>query len=111
MAVLTVNTIDRAGNGLADANTAAGAGGDSFANSGREFVLVFNGSGSPITITAPTPQTVVGLAVADETYTIPAGARHFIGPFPPGTFNDANGRVNFTYSGVTSLTVGAYKVG
>jgi hypothetical protein len=112
MATLTVQTIDRAGDGLTPAFSVASGGGDDFPNTGREFVVVKNGSGAPITVTAVTPQTVAGsLAIADETYAVPAAGERYIGPFPTGPFNNAQGRVSLTYSGVTSLTVGAFKVG
>lgn len=111
MATLSVQTIDRAGDGLTPAYSAASGGGDVFPNTGREFVLVKNASGGSITVTATTPQTVAGLGVADETYVIPAAGERMIGPFPPSTFNNPSGQVALTYSGVTSLTLGAFKVG
>lgn len=112
MATLSVQIVDRAGDGLTPAFTAAAAGGDDFPNSGREWLVVKNGSGATITVTAVTPQTVSGLAVADEAYAVPAAGERYIGPFPPGTFNNTStGRVNLTYSGVTSLTVGVFRLG
>jgi len=112
MATLSVQTIDRAGDGLTPSFAAAAGGGDEFPNTGREFIVVKNGSGATITVTAVTPQTVSGLGVADEAYAVPASGERYIGPFPPSTFNNTStGRVSLTYSGVTSLTVGVFKVG
>lgn len=112
MATLTVQTIDRAGDGLAPVYAAAAAGGDDFPNTGQQFLHVKNGGGAPITVTAVTPQQVAGLGVADETYSIPNDALgKFIGPFPTQTFNNAQQRVALTYSAVTSVTVAVLRVG
>lgn len=112
MATLSVQVVDRAGDGLTPAFAAATVSGDEFPNSGREWLVVKNGSGGSITVTASTPQTVAGLAVAEEAYAVPASGECYIGPFPPGTFNNTStGRVALTYSGVTSLTVGVFRLG
>lgn len=104
MAVLTVTTVDRAGVTLTGA--AAAGGGDSFPNTGVEYAIFKNTSGGDITVTLDIQSTVDGQAVADRTVVIPATTGHkVVGPFPPSTYNDANGRVNFAYSGVTNLTV------
>lgn len=108
MAVLTVNEISRAG--VSGALTAAAGGGDSFANDGRTYLDVNNGSGGSITVTFVTQQTIDGLAVADLAVAVGAGVRTKVGPFPPSIYNDANGRVQVTYSGVTSLTVNPFRV-
>lgn len=90
--------------------TAASAGGDTFDNDGRTIIVVKNGSGAPITVTfdSLTPSnygTDVNPAAA-----IPAGATYFFGPLDPNRFNDANGRVGVSYSGVTSLTVDSFRI-
>lgn len=113
MAALTVATATRATNGLDLAGVAANAGGDSFVNTGQEVVVIKNGGGSPITLTIVTPVTVDGLAVADLTATIAAGATRMVGPFPPAWYNDTGlngGNVSLTYSAVTSVTVAVTKV-
>lgn len=103
MAALTPVTLKRTSNGNDLAGVAAAGGGDSFANTGKEFVVIKNGSGSPITLTVATPGTVDGdLAIADRTATIGAGETRAVGPFPVSTYGET---VNLTYSGVTSLTV------
>ena len=108
MAVLSVLEVSRAG--VSGALTAAAGGGDSFANDGRTYLDVNNGSGGSITVTFVTQQTIDGLAVADLAVAVGAGARSKVGPFPPSIYNDANGRVQVTYSGVTSLTVNPFRV-
>jgi hypothetical protein len=43
--------------------------------------------------------------------TIPATTgEKIVGPFSQERFNDGSGQVGFTYDGVTSLTVAAFKV-
>jgi hypothetical protein len=110
MAVLTVSRLTRdSATGVDIAGVAAAAGGDTFANDGQTLLNIFNGGGSPITLTVVTPATVEGLAVADRTYSIPASGRRVIGPFRPSLYNDAGGvvggNVSLTYSAVTSVTV------
>lgn len=104
MALLTVVDLVRAGIDMASAVAAAG-GGDSFVNTGKEFLAVKNGSGGAITVTFVTQVTVDGQPVADLAVSVPAGHTMDIGPFPPGYYNDGSGQVQVTYSGVTSLTV------
>jgi len=109
MAVLTIQEITRAGVGPTFA--AAAGGGDSFPNDGRTMCEVKNAGGGAITLTVVTQITVDGKAVADDAISVPAttGDR-MVGPFPPEIYNDVNGRVNLTYSGVTSVTVGAFRL-
>lgn len=115
MAILTVNQVPAAGITDSDAlMTAAAGGGDSFANTGREIAEFNNASGGTITITASSNGAGaacnfgVTATAHDKTLAIPAGKRGRFAPLPANRFNDANGRVQLTYSGVTSLTVGIF---
>lgn len=111
MAILTVQEVDRAGDGLTPVQGAAAVGGDSWVNTGREWVEVENGGGAPMTITFVTPQTISGLGIADLVVTIPAAGKRKVGPFPVGAFVDpANGRTAITYTAVTTVTVGVYRL-
>lgn len=81
---------------------AASAGGDSIPGDGRTRLLVQNPTGAPITITvdAPNPDN---FGITDNSHdvaavSIPAGAFRLFGPFPAERFNDANQRVQLTYS-------------
>lgn len=103
MATLTPEQVNLTG--LDATQNAATGGGDEFLNNGNIILRVENGSGAPITVTVISQATISGLAVADAAVAIPAGEFRFIGPFPPSLFNDANGKAQITYSGVTSLTV------
>jgi hypothetical protein len=109
MAELSVQTIDRIAGTVVSMSAAAG-GGDSFKNTGATYMRIANGSGGAITITADCPNPdnfgVTGAAL-DLAISVAAGATKVWGPFDPKRFNDANGLVQLTYSGVTSLTVAA----
>ena len=106
MGTLTVQRTPITGGGDLSMASAAG-GGDEFTNDGKTFVLVSNGGGAQITVTFATPQTVSGLAVADGAGTVEAGGLAVFGPFPTQTFNN-DGKVQITYSGVTSVTISAF---
>lgn len=109
MATLTVSNVSISG--LNIAGTAAAAGGDEWANTGREYIAIKNGGGSPITATLDVKATVDDLTVTDPTVSIGAGETHVIGPFPPGTYNDSTtGRAKVTYSGVSSVTIKAFRL-
>lgn len=108
MALLTATPITRSG--ITPALAAAGAGGDSWANSGKEFIEVNNAGGAPITVSIAIQGTVDGVAVPARTVVVTNATRRFIGPFQPGFYNDTNGQIQLTYSGVTSVTVGVFQV-
>jgi hypothetical protein len=107
MATLTVQTAVIAGTAVTFA--AAAGGGDQFANSGNERVIIKNGSGAPITVTFDSPTTcsfgTTANAAHDLAVSVAAGAETMVGPLSTDKFNDANGNVQITYSGVTSLTI------
>jgi hypothetical protein len=68
------------------------------------LVRVINGSGSSITMTMVTPQTVDGdLAVADRTVAVPAGEARYVRA--TATYrNPTDGLVALTWSLETSVT-------
>lgn len=108
MATLSVQKISLTG--LGPAFVSASEGGDEFANSGRVFLHVKNGHTSDQTV------TVNSLRICDLGYdhdaivTVPAGEERLIGPFPRFRFNDPNGKVQVSYSGVTALTIAAIEL-
>jgi len=108
MATLTVQEISRSA--ITPSYGAAAGGGDQFPNDGRTYLHIKNGGGSSITLTVATQMTVDGKAVADDAITVTNAQERIVGPFPPGIYNDANGMVQLTYSGVTSVTVGAFRL-
>jgi len=102
--------------GILDTTSAAVAtDGNTWVNTGYEFAEVINGSGSSITVTIDAfPSGGQGapdsLAVTDPTVAIAAGARRKIGPFPKRFYNDASEKVKLTFSAVTDVTVGVYRL-
>jgi hypothetical protein len=109
MATLTVQDINRTG--ITPTYAAAAGGGDQFANNGRTFTQIKNTSGGNITVTFVTQTTIDGLSVTDLTVVVPlTSGDKMTGPFPPDIYNDANGFLQMTYSGVTNLTVGAFRL-
>lgn len=108
MATLTVQNISLSG--ITPSYAAAAAGGDEFANTGDTLFQIKNG-GSEITLTIETPAKIEGIDIAEITVTIPATTGDkMIGPFDPSIFNQSTGRVAVTYSAVTTVTVGAFKL-
>ena len=116
MATLTPAII--AEGGVALAAVAAAGGGDQFANpnDARTFLEVINGGAGAITVTI-TAQTasfnVPGrgtLTKANGGGSVAAGATKLFGPFAADAFNDSSGNVQVSYSGVTSVTVQAFRL-
>ncbi len=109
MAVLTVAAITATKQ--AQTLAAAAGGGDSFPNTGKEFIAIKNAGAGAITLTVtaqgdPCNRGVAATTAHDKTYSIPNdSAVYVLGPFPPAFFNDSNGRAQLAYSGVTSVTV------
>jgi hypothetical protein len=91
------------------AGAQAAASGDYFANDGQTFLLIKNGDASDHTVTAAIQSTVDGQTVSGASHNVVAGHTAILGPFPTGIYNDANGRVQLSYSATTSVTVMAVK--
>ena len=106
---LAIQQIVRAG--LTPSLAAANSDGSYVPNDGRTFIQVKNGAGAPITVTIETPGTVDGNAIADLVVTIPAmTGDKVIGPFPPETYNQSDGKLKITFSAVTTVTIGAFRL-
>jgi hypothetical protein len=98
--------------GVTPAYAAAETDGNSFGNTGREFLHVKNGATACV-VTVRTPRVVDGQAVTSRTVTVPATEERMIGPFPPATFNQAGAAgdvVHVDYDDVANVTVGAFRV-
>jgi len=109
MAILTVQKVTLAG--LEPTFAAATETGDLFPNSGREFIYVKNSSAGALTVTVNSQTACNQGYDHDETVSVPAGKERMIGPFPKSRFDNADGRVQLTYSaGVTSLTIAVVQV-
>jgi hypothetical protein len=109
MAALTVQTASL-GTSLTPTFAAAAAGGDTFANNGRTFLYVKNGSGAPITVTVNSLVSCNFGVDHDITITVPAGSEEMSGKFPVNRFNSSAGSASITYSDVTSLTIAAISI-
>lgn len=102
--------------GLNATYVAAAGGGDVAPNDGRTVLHVKNGGGGSINVTVTANAATVQdpnkgtLTKPNVVVAVPNGQERFIGPFPPAAFNDANGNVPITYSGVTTVTIAAVRV-
>lgn len=108
LTTLTVQQVVRTG--LTPTLAAANADGSYVPNDGRTFLEVEN-TGVETTVTIDTPGTVDGLAVANLPVVVPAttGKKH-IGPFPPDTYNQPDGTIKVTFSQVSGVTIGAFRL-
>ena len=112
MAELTLQQITEAGDSGVT-YTSAEAGGDTADNGGTTFLHIKNGSGESITVTITAETTSVDsniygdLTKANASIVVSASGEAFIGPFKPSAFNNNDGEIAITYSGVTSLTIAA----
>lgn len=91
---------------------ACAAGGDKFLNDGKTQIHIKNASAGAITVTftagasnANTCNFGVTGTAHQRQEVIPAGANRLIGFFDKDRYNDTDGYVNMTYSGVTTLTI------
>lgn len=85
--------------------------GDSITNNtGRVFLHAKNGDSSSKTITIKSQKICDQGQIHDIDVAIPAGEERIIGPLVTGRFNDDGGKVQITYSGVTSVTVAAIQI-
>lgn len=99
MAVQTVNTIDRTGTvNPTTLGAACSSGGDSYPNTGQQVVFWNNTSAGAIVITEIIQSMVDGQPVTSKTFSIAASATIMTGPYPTTSYNDANNRMNFSYS-------------
>jgi hypothetical protein len=109
MAALTTNVVPLAGLRFDDKLVAAAGGGDTAQTGAGIFLAVKNADASPHTVTLATPGTVDGLAIADRAVTVPAG-QTFVIPVTDRYRDPSTGRAAITYDGVTSVTVGVFRV-
>lgn len=105
MAIIATQTPGQAG--ITPSVSTAAGGGDKVSPGCR--VHVVNGAGAPITVTIATPNTVRGLAIADQTVTVPNGTfpanlKSF--DVPADLYrNPSDGLVDITYSSATSVSL------
>ena len=108
MATLTVQQVTRAG--ITPSYASCAGGGDEFANDGKTLIHVKNGHTSPQTVQVTIQKTVDGESAGTKDVAVTNAQERMIGPFPTDIYNDNNGKVQLTYSGVTSLTIGVFRI-
>ncbi|MFI7449541.1 hypothetical protein ACIBQX_18740 [Nonomuraea sp. NPDC049714] len=86
---------------------AATSGGDTCPAGPGVFLEVDNGGASPCSVTLAAQYSTYGLELEDLVVAVPAGERWKI-PVPK-LFAAADGAASITYSGVDTVTVGAFK--
>lgn len=96
--------------GLTATLAAANAAGNFFTNTGKEVLVVANGSASPITVTIDAQTACNHGTQHDGGGAVAAGATAYFGPFNVNRFNDSSEYVQVTYSSETSVTVGVLQV-
>lgn len=80
-------------------------------NDGKVFLHFKKTSAGTCTVTITTPGTSQGLAISDQTITVPASTGDkFIGPLPMALFNDSASDVSFTLSDEEGLTVAVLRL-
>jgi hypothetical protein len=107
---LTVNDIDTSGIDQPATLAAANADGSKWVGSGREFLMVENGSGGEITVTVAAQENCNLGFSHNIAVAIPAGEGKSIGPFAPAIYEDAAGDCHVTFSAVTTVTVAVFKL-
>lgn len=97
--------------GLNPSLTNAAAGGDTYENSGREFLYVENTDASSHDITISAQKSsyeddVYGEVNLDDVQvSVPAGEFRLIGPVSPATYNNDSGQAEISYSSETGMKV------
>ena len=103
MATITARKITESG--IAESLSDATQGGDSFTNSGLEFVKISNNHASlsyDVTFTPPSSGVINSPRYGKVTksaveITVAAGAEAYAGPFKQEIWNDGNNNVSMTY--------------
>lgn len=107
---ITVQSVTKSGAVVTTAS--ANVDGNYFNNDGRSYLQVTNGGGSSINVTIDSPVQCSQGGTHDEVIPVAAGATKIIGGFDKSQFNDPiTGRVNVSYSSVTTVTVAVVSLG
>lgn len=109
-AAKTVETTSRSG--LAATYTAANATDGHYFNNPNQNAIVHvkNDNAGAVAVTFITSQTIDGLAVADRTVSVAAGAEAFIGPFNNTAYGNAEG-VYIDFDIDSSITFAVFVAG
>jgi hypothetical protein len=96
--------------GRAPAYEPANVDGNSIRPVPGRLVHVKNAGTAAVTVTIPTPGTVDGLAVADRTISVAAGADQLIALGKGEPYRQPGNVAHLNYSAVTSVTVAVFDV-
>lgn len=112
MANITLNPQQLAQAGIAPSYTGSLSVSDTYfvRNNGKTFLHFKKTGANPCTVTIVTPGTVRGLAIADQTFVVPATTGDMMVPLDPSLYDDVNHDVSFTVSEVTGLSVAAIQL-
>ncbi len=102
MGDFAVEQVTSAGLAATVRNATAGPGEDTVPPD--SIIRVHNGSGVSVTLTVVTPGTVDGLAIADRTVAVPAGADRYVRVPRVPYRNPDDGKVHLTWSPAASVT-------
>ena len=108
MADLTAQNVSATG--LSPTYAAADVAGDAFVNNGQRLLAVRNDDASDKTVTIDSQAQCDQGFDHDIAVTVAAGGEQIIGPFPPARWNDADRKVQVSYSAVTSVTVAVLEI-
>ena len=89
---------------------AAHVDGNSFVNTGKEFLVVKNNNAGTLTVTIQTPQTVSGLAVAERTVALLTTEEGYIGTFTKSLYDQTTGEVYIDTDIQASVTLMAFRL-
>ena len=107
---LAVQEVPRTG--LNATYSAANVDGHSVPNDGRMLLHIKNGA-TDVVVTLVIPRTVDGQAVVSPTVTVTALEERFIGPFPPGPYNQNGGvgdQIHINFDDVANVTIAALRI-
>ncbi len=80
-------------------------------NDGQVLMLFEKANAVDCVVTVQTPVSVGGLAVAEQSFTVPAsGGDMAAGTFPASIYNDGSGDLRLTLSDIDGLTIAALRV-
>lgn len=80
--------------------------GISFLNNGRIIAVITNTNGTALTVTMKISQSLAGVTpVAPTTSVALTSGVSVLGPFPPGTWNDADGYMKLDFGATSGAKV------
>jgi len=107
---MSTTTLKITRDGIVLAPAAVTPAGDNFRNTGREFLVVKNDSGSDVAVSLKIQQEVDGVLPAPRSVTVSDGDIVFIGPFPTDEYNNDDGCLEVTYDSSTDVFIAWFRL-